>query len=297
MRRLIHFANTFREPAGPGREVVDTPRYRATLQPDYPIPGPNSVAWIRCASADTDEVITEARTLFAPRGQAFMWILDPGTEPPDFPDYLAAAGVFPEPHAPAVDVMVLSVEAHVEAATFEIHDALADIASFRAADAVNAEAFGDSPRQPDAQERRRLHQLEAGNRRVFLVTIDGEPAGSAGMTLYPPSAAIINGGAVRSKFRGRGIYRAMVAARLAIAREAGVAGLVVWGGPMSAPILRKLGFETVGWRKFYLDTSTRSETRAFGSKSTDQATRGRAFGYKSTRTAQGSIPFTPKTRR
>jgi len=25
---------------------------------------------------------------------------------------------------------------------------------------------------------------------------------------------------------------------------------------MSAPILRKLGFETVGWRKFYLDRST-----------------------------------------
>jgi len=256
MKDLIDFANTFREPAGPGRDVIETPRYRATLQPDYPIPGPNSVAWIRCTSDDADEVITEARTHFAPLGMPFMWILDPGTEPRRFPDHLAAAGVFPEPHAPAVDVMMLGVGARLEAATFEIHNALGDIESFRAADAVNAEAFGDSPREPDAQERRRRQQLEAGNRRVLLVTVDGEPAGSAGMTLYPPSAGIINGGAVRSMFRGRGIYRAMVAARLAIAREAGVAGLVVWGGPMSAPILRKLGFETVGWRKFYLDTST-----------------------------------------
>jgi hypothetical protein len=47
----------------------------------------------------------------------------------------------------------------------------------------------------------------------------------------------------------------MVAARLAMAREAGVEGLIVWGGHMSAPILERLGFETVGWRKFYLDTS------------------------------------------
>jgi GNAT superfamily N-acetyltransferase len=253
MQSLIDFATTFREPASPGREVIETARYRATLQPDYPIPGPNNVAWIRCKSDEAREVITEARTHFAPRGLPFMWILDPSTEPPDFPDHLAAGGVFPEPHAPAVDVMVLGVEAHVDTPTFEIHDALADIESFRAADAVNAEAFGDSPREPDAQERRRVQQLEAGNRRVLLVTVDGEPAGSAGMTLFPPSAAIINGGAVRPKFRGRGIYRAMVAARLAIAREAGVAGLVVWGGPMSAPVLKNLGFETVGWRKFYLD--------------------------------------------
>jgi uncharacterized protein YgbK (DUF1537 family) len=48
----------------------------------------------------------------------------------------------------------------------------------------------------------------------------------------------------------------MVAARLEIARHAGVAGLIVWGGDMSAPILGRLGFQKVGWRKFYLDTST-----------------------------------------
>ena len=53
------------------------------------------------------------------------------------------------------------------------------------------------------------------------------------------------------------MYRAMVAARLAMAREAGIdGGLAVWGGDMSAPILERLGFETIGWRKFYLDASS-----------------------------------------
>jgi GNAT superfamily N-acetyltransferase len=105
-------------------------------------------------------------------------------------------------------------------------------------------------------ERRRLDNLAAGNRRLLLATVDGEPAGSAGLTLFPPAAAILNGGAVRPKFRGRGIYHAMVAARLRIARDAGVTGgLTVWGGHMSAPILTKLGFEKAGWRRFYLDTS------------------------------------------
>jgi hypothetical protein len=37
-----------------------------------------------------------------------------------------------------------------------------------------------------------------------------------------------------------------------MAREAGAAGLVVWGGRMSAPILERIGFETVSWRRFYL---------------------------------------------
>jgi GNAT superfamily N-acetyltransferase len=61
---------------------------------------------------------------------------------------------------------------------------------------------------------------------------------------------------VRAKFRGRGIYRALVAARLEIARHGRVSGLAVWGGDMSGPILAKLGFEKVGWRRFYLDTTT-----------------------------------------
>jgi GNAT superfamily N-acetyltransferase len=76
------------------------------------------------------------------------------------------------------------------------------------------------------------------------------------MTLFPPRGATINGGSVRPKFRGRGVYRALVAARLEIARRAGVEGLCVWGGEMSGPILARLGFEKVGWRRFYVDTST-----------------------------------------
>ncbi len=63
----------------------------------------------------------------------------------------------------------------------------------------------------------------------------------------------MNGGSVRPKFRGLGVYRAMVAERMRMIREAGAAGAVVWGGEMSRPILETLGFQTVGWRRFYAD--------------------------------------------
>src|SRR5262245_58218386 len=250
---LADFANEFRQPAGPGIEVIETPRCRITLVQDYPIPGPNSVSWIRCRSDDADALIREARGMVAPRHLPIMWILDPGTRPADFSAHLAARDIFPEPHSPEVKVMVLGADAAIAwrpVAGLEIHDALGDDETFRAADAVNAEAFHDSERDPAAQERRRRDQLAAGNRRVLLATVDGERAASAGMTVCPPYGAILNGGAVREKFRGRGIYRDLVAARLRIARGADVPGVAVWGGPMSAPILEKLGFVTVGWRRF-----------------------------------------------
>lgn len=253
---LIDFANHHRQPAAPGIEVVRTPRFQVTLQPDLPIPGPNSITYVRCRADEADAVIDEARSIVAPHRLPVHWILDPELEPPNFADFLVSRGVNLDSN---VKVMVMPIDARIDApsvAGLEIRDGLADDESFNAADAVNREAFESSaPFDPAANARRRRNQLAAGNRRLILATVGGEPAGSAGLSLFPPAGAIINGGAVRPKFRGLGVYRAMVAARLAMGRDAGVPGLMVWGGHMSAPILERLGFETVGWRKFYFDQS------------------------------------------
>lgn len=260
---LVEFANHFRLPSAPGTEVLQTEHYRLTLVPDYPTPGPNSVAWIRCDDAGAAALIEEVRALVAPRHLPLMWILDPETEPANFAAHLASHGILPEPHAPEVAVMVLAADAPVEVpaiAGLKMIDALADSETFRKADAVNADSFGvarrdQTPDQLATLERRRLNQLATANRRVLLATLDGEPAGSAGLNLFPPHGAILNGGAVLERFRGRGLYRALVAERLAMVRESGAPGVSVWGGPMSKPILARLGFETVGWRRFYSDLS------------------------------------------
>jgi GNAT superfamily N-acetyltransferase len=261
---LVEFANHHRVQPAPGLEVIVTPRYQITLQPDFPIAGPNNVSWIRCRPEEVDEVIREARATISPHHLPVTWTLDPQTEPPDFADHLATHGVQPDPHGPSVEVMVLPIDATIEApaiAGLEIRDALTDLATFRSADGAAAEAFlsvtpGDDPELIAMQERRRLNFRAAGNRHFLLVTLDGEPAGAGGLGVFAPIAAILQGGSVRPKFRGRGVYRALVAKRLEIARRAGVSGLAVWGGDMSAPILARLGFETVGWRRFYLDTTT-----------------------------------------
>ncbi len=261
---LVEFANTVRSRPAPGIEVTATPRYHLTLQPDFPAPGPNGVAFIRCRPEEADDVIDEVRAHVAPRHLPLMWILDPGTEPADFGDRLAARGVHPDRHGAEVGVMVLAVAdapAVPQVDGLVVVDALSSEQAFRDADAVAREAFGsdadpDAPGFYESLERRRLNQLAGGYRHVLMAVVDGEPAGTGGMTIHAPDGAIINGGAVLPRFRGRGVYRALVAARLDLARSAGVPGVCVWGGAMSRPILERLGFTTVGWRRFYLDTTT-----------------------------------------
>ena len=184
---LLEFANHYRSLPAPGVEVTVTPRYQITLQPDFPMAGPNSVSWIRCRVDESDDVIREARATIAPRHLPVMWTLDPETEPPDFADHLARHGIHPDPSGADVAVMVLPISATVEGPAIdglEIRDGLADFDAFTSADAVNVEAFNAVSRRPDVQEmarleRRRLNLLAAGNHRLLLAAVDGEPAGSA----------------------------------------------------------------------------------------------------------------------
>src|SRR3981081_2015400 len=194
---LGEFANHHRQPAGPGAERIDTPRYQITLQPDFPIPGPNNVSWIRCLPDEADDVIREARATIAPRHLPVMWMLDPETEPPDFAEHLARHDVHPDPNGGDVAGMVLPIDAQRESPSIkglEIRDALVDRATFRNAAAVAAEAFndrshGDDPEFIAMEERRRLTFRAAGNRHLLLAMIDDEPAGSAGISLFPPAGA------------------------------------------------------------------------------------------------------------
>ncbi len=261
---LVDFANHHRQRAEPGVEVIVTPRYEITLQPDFPLPGPNNVSWIRCRAEEVDDVIQEVRARVSQRHLPLMWTLDPETEPADFAVRLLAHGLRPDPHGAESKVMVLSSDAAVDAPHvpgLRIVDALADVEAFQEADraateAFGAESLGDDPQRVAARERRRRNLLAAGHRYLLLARVDDEPAGSGSLGLYPPDGAKMNGGSVRPKFRGRGVYRALVAARVEIARQAGVPGLVVWGGDMSRPILERLGFQMAGWRRFYVDTTT-----------------------------------------
>lgn len=70
--------------------------------------------------------------------------------------------------------------------------------------------------------------------------------GGAGALLLRDGHGYLVGGAVAEAARGRGVYRALVAARLAFLRERGIEYAVTHAREAtSAPMLEHLGFETL----------------------------------------------------
>jgi GNAT superfamily N-acetyltransferase len=74
--------------------------------------------------------------------------------------------------------------------------------------------------------------------------VDGKPVSGGRVDLEPGvDFAGMFGGVTLPEFRGRGLYRATVARRAELAREAGYRWLYVDALPTSRPILERVGFE------------------------------------------------------
>ena len=81
---------------------------------------------------------------------------------------------------------------------------------------------------------------------AYVAMVDGVAASIGRLYTHPDSAfGGLYGGGTRAEFRGRGLYRALVAARARDARRLGARYLIVDALPTSRPILERLGFEHV----------------------------------------------------
>ena len=79
---------------------------------------------------------------------------------------------------------------------------------------------------------------------TFLAFVDGVPV-AAGYASYTPLGLLLFGGATLPSARGRGAYRALVAARAREARTGARRSSSRTPGKMSRPILERLGFTPV----------------------------------------------------
>ena len=74
--------------------------------------------------------------------------------------------------------------------------------------------------------------------------IDGKMVGF-GWAVPHPAGLMLNGSSVLPEARGRGAYRALVAARWVTAVALGTPALAVQAGAMSRPVLERCGFQTI----------------------------------------------------
>lgn len=90
------------------------------------------------------------------------------------------------------------------------------------------------------------------HRFLFLAELDGQPAGGASLHVHA-RAGWLRGAMVSSEMRGRGIHRALIAARVQKAVELGCDLIGSWAEPAgpSATNLTRMGLQQIGMRRQY----------------------------------------------
>lgn len=203
---------------------------------------PSWVIWNDLSSADADAAISVEQARFAELGQSFEWKHFGHDLPTDLLERLLAAGFEAEE---AEALMVLDLQAPPGwIASDGGHDVRA--LGIEGWDDVAHVLVTVWPHLAGEFVPRFRTEIEAAPERVrlFVAYVDDAPV-SAGWTVDggPPSPFVgLFGGATLAEHRGRGFYRALVAARARFARARGKRILTVDAGPMSAPILERLGF-------------------------------------------------------
>ncbi|HLW60667.1 MAG TPA: GNAT family N-acetyltransferase [bacterium] len=202
------------------------------------------IVYWELTEADADRAIDEQVAYYASLGRAVEWKVYGHDRPHDLGDRLAARGF--EPRAPET-LMVWDLAGGVPSAS-----STPDIAIRRVRDeaglldlvAVASAAFGRDLRAQDDRFRSRLDDPTLG----LFVAYAGVVPVAEGRLEMPPgrSFAGLWGGGTLPPFRGRGIYRALVAARAREAAGRGFRYLTVDASAASRPILERLGFVPLG---------------------------------------------------
>jgi Fe2+ transport system protein FeoA len=248
---LAENANTY-TPLGPRDERIVTDRYVLWLGPGE-APGWSVAQRFRLGVDELAEVRAEIHAHVRERGRtACTWEVGTHATPADLVQRLYELGlVDDEPTALAIG-MVLDREPPAAPADLEVRRVESDD-DLHAAARIAAVAFGGAPP-------RRRRYVPDPNNVVYLAFVDGEPVARASAS-FGELGATLFGGATLPEARGRGAYRALVAARWHDAVTRGTPCLVTQAGPMSRPILVALGFREMCEIRILVDEFGAAESR------------------------------------
>jgi len=231
-------------PADPDYRVERLPEVTRIVGPG-PEPHDNCVLWSGLDAATADAVIAREAAYFAGQGRSVEWKLYSHDAPADLGRRLEAAGFVPEEPETLVALDLggaLPPPVDPEGVTIE---RVIDPVRFGAIDDLMAAVYGADE---DWRSEVLGAELAAAPDRlsVYLAMADGHCV-SAGWIRFNPGTVFADlwGGATRPHWRGRGIYRALVAKRAAEAKERGFRILTVDASPESRPILERLGFRAL----------------------------------------------------
>jgi hypothetical protein len=241
------------EPVADGERLFVTDRYVLFLGRGDD-PGFNAVQRLRLSPAAVGETVDEVRALALGHGRkALIWEVASAATPPGLADSLRALGMRPaEP--PRAAVMAL-LEPPPRAPAGVTVTRVETASDFRTFVSITHEVFGKMDRLPDELDRidRDGARDLADTRMVrYLAWLDGV-AVAAATAVFTDAGAVLHAGSTKAPARGRGAYRALVAARWEDAVRRGTPLVVTRAGPMSRPILRRVGFQQLADIEFLVD--------------------------------------------
>jgi GNAT superfamily N-acetyltransferase len=204
------------------------------------------ITWSELTRDSADAVIAAQVRYFAARGTPVEWTLYDYDQPADLAQRLLAAGFVPDDEELMLVAETAATDCDVKLPDGVRLDLVTDAAGVEAMMAVNDLAFTEHP-SPELGERLATQLREAPELVQMVVAMAGdEPVSAARVEFIPGTdfAGLWGGGTVPA-WRGRGIFRALVAYRAGLAAARGYRYLQVDALPTSRPILQRLGFEPV----------------------------------------------------
>ena len=208
------------------------------------LPHWRGVLWSDLDESDADQAIATEIDRFAGLGE-FEWKYYSYDTPADLPDRLRAAGFVCRGDRDAADRRGRRPPANQSPPRRRRAARSPGRGRRRGDGRVNEEGFGEPAK--DGFKRQVLKEIQAGRTRMVIAFAGDRPISMGRVEFYAGTEfGGLYGGATVPDWRGRGIFRAVVAQRTAWAAEQGYRYLQTDASDDSRPILERLGFIPVG---------------------------------------------------
>ena len=234
------------EPLPPVRRIR-TPSFTLLLSPSKTL---SSVSGVRASERELDATVAEVRRLVREAGYLrTVWNVGPSSRPERLVGMLAERGFVPAtrpPFEPKATAMTLTQPPPPPPPGAEARP-VRDLDEYLQAWRIAIETFNEPEEDAAgwlAAAPTLWEQQDHVERFAHLAFVDGRPVGFA-FAFAGPVGLLLGGSGVLAASRGRGAYRALLAARWQEAVRLGKPALVIQAGAMSRPILERSGFESI----------------------------------------------------